>query len=179
MTDRLQVELAETKAELQQLRERVSVGTHTVHKDLSLISLIPKWSGAETGIPLEEFVSAIESSALIGLWEDRDKLQIATLRITDIARQFYNGCLELHSRGATWQKFKDEFRRRFCDTYTDQYHFMKLHTARQGRNESPQEFADRCRALSQKIVCKVDDPAAQRIHNENVKRMLLASLWPV
>ena len=26
-----------------------------------------------------------------------------------------------------------------------------------------------------KIVCKVDDPAAQRIHNENADRMLLAS----
>ena len=175
MTDRLQAELAEAKAEVQRLRERVYVGTPTVHKDLSLISLIPKWSGAETGIPLEEFLSVIESSARIGLWEDGDKLQIAALRLTDVARQFYNGCLELHSAGATWQKFKDEFRRRFRDTHTDQYHFMKLHTARQGRNETPQEFADRCRALSQKIVCKVDDPAAQRIHNENADRMLLAS----
>ena len=44
MTDRLQAELAEAKAELQRLRERVPVGTPTVHKDLSLISLIPKWS---------------------------------------------------------------------------------------------------------------------------------------
>jgi len=112
MTDRLQAELAEAKAELQRLRERVPVGTPTVHKDLSLISLIPKWSGAETGIPLEEFLSVIESSARIGLWEDGDKLQIAALRLTDVARQFDNGCLELHSPDATWQKFKDEFRRR-------------------------------------------------------------------
>jgi len=140
MTDRLQAELAEAKAEVQRLRERVYVGTPTVHKDLSLISLIPKWSGAETGIPLEEFLSVIESTARIGLWEDGDKLQIAALRLTDVARQFYNGCLELHSAGATWQKFKDEFRRRFRDTHTDQYHFMKLHTARQGRNETPRSL---------------------------------------
>jgi len=52
---------------------------------------------------------------------------------------------------------------------------MNLHTARQGRNEAHQEFADRCRALSQKVVCKLDDPADQRIHNENADRMLLAS----
>jgi hypothetical protein len=32
---------------------------------------------------------------------------------------------------------------------------MKLQTARQGKNESPQEFADRCRGLSQKVMCKV------------------------
>jgi hypothetical protein len=50
---RLKAELVETKAELQRLRERVSAGTPTVHKDLSLISLVPKWSGLENGIPLE------------------------------------------------------------------------------------------------------------------------------
>ena len=154
MTDILQAEMAETKAELQRLRERASVGTHTVHKDLSLILLIPKWSGAETGIPLEEFLSVMESSARIGLWEDEDKLQIALLRLTDVARQFYNGCLELHSPGPTWQKFKDEFRHRFRNTHTDQYHFMKVHTARQGRNEALQEFVDRCRALSQKLSAR-------------------------
>jgi hypothetical protein len=67
MVDRLQAELAEIKAELQRLCDSVSVGTPMVHKDLFLISLIPKWSGAETGIPLEEFISVIESSARIGL----------------------------------------------------------------------------------------------------------------
>jgi hypothetical protein len=45
----------------------------------------------------------------------------------------------------------------------------------QGRNETPQEFADRCRSLSQKIICKVDGPLAQGIHRENTERMLLAS----
>ena len=52
---------------------------------------------------------------------------------------------------------------------------MQLQTARQLRNEGPQEFADRCRALAQKLVCKVDDPQAQRIHQENAERMLLAA----
>jgi hypothetical protein len=72
-------------------------------------------------------------------------------------------------------EFKDVFKRRFRDTHTDQYHFMRLQTARQGKNESPHEFADRCRALSQKIVCKADDPVVQRTHYENADRMLLAS----
>ena len=43
------------------------------------------------------------------------------------------------------------------------------------QNESPQQFADRCRALSQKIMCKTSDPVAQHIHGENAERMLLAS----
>jgi hypothetical protein len=161
---RLQMEFAERKAELQRLSERVSVGALAVHKDLSLISLVPKWLGLESGIPLEEFISSIEGAARVGFWEDSDRLQVTILRLTDAAKQFYNGCLEVHSQGVTWQTFKDVFMRRFCDTHTDQYHFMLLQTARQGRNESPQDFADRCRALSQKLVCKTEDHVAQRVH---------------
>jgi hypothetical protein len=56
---RLQAELAETKVEMQWLRERVSIGTPTVHKDLSLICLVPKWSVSETGVPLEDFFSLV------------------------------------------------------------------------------------------------------------------------
>jgi hypothetical protein len=44
---------------------------------------------------------------------------------------------------------------------------MKLKTAIQGRNETPQEIADRCRAVSQKIICKVADPLALHIHYKN------------
>ena len=59
--------------------------------------------------------------------------------------------------------------------HNDQYHYMRLQTAKQGKNESSQDFADRCRALAQKIICKVDDPITQRLHQENAERMLLAS----
>jgi len=34
--------------------------------------------------------------------------------------------------------------------------------------------SDRCRALSQKILCRVDDALAQRLHNEIAEGMLLA-----
>jgi hypothetical protein len=49
---------------------------------------------------------------------------------------------------------------------------MGLQSERQSKNEGPQEFADRCRALAQKITCKVDDPVAQRVNLENAERML-------
>jgi len=44
------------------------------------------------------------------------------------------------------------------DVHTDQYHFTKLLTARQGKNESPQQFADRCKNLAQKVMIKSADP---------------------
>jgi hypothetical protein len=87
---RLQAELADTNAELQRLRER-SVGTPTIHKHLSLVSLVPRWSGSETAIPLEEFLSSIEGSTQVGNWENFDKLRITILRLSDVVKQFYNG----------------------------------------------------------------------------------------
>jgi len=59
MADRLQEELAQTRSELQQLKERMETGAVTVHKDLSLASLIPKWSGSDSTISLEEFFLAL------------------------------------------------------------------------------------------------------------------------
>ena len=75
----------------------------------------------------------------------------------------------------TWDKFKAAFYQRLRDAHSDQFHFMELQTARQSKGESPREFADRCRAVANKVMCKVDDPAAQRIHRENAERMMLAS----
>ena len=172
---RLRAELEESKAEIQRLKESLSGGPPTVHKDLSLVSLVPKWSGLDSEVPIEEFFTSIEGAAYIGKWEESDQIRIAVLKLTDAARLFYNGCPELHEKNVTWQMFKSVFSKRFRDTHTDQHNFMRLQTARQKKNESPQQFADRCRALSQKIMCKTSDPVAQRIHRENAERMLLAS----
>jgi len=163
---RLHAELEKSKAETVRLRERMSMGLPTVHKDLSLISLIPKWSGSESTFPLEEFLASVDSAARIGNCDQRDCLEIAVLKLTDSAKSFHNTSLELHAESTTWTKFKEVFRHRFRDVHTDQYHFMRLQTARKSKNEGPQEFADRCRALAQKVM---------RIHQENAERMLLAS----
>jgi hypothetical protein len=157
------------------LRERLSLGAPIVHKDLSLVSLIPKWPGSESATTLEDFIASVEAAARIGRWQDRDCFEIALLKLTDAAKVFYQGCAKLHTQEVSWQTFKEAFRQRFKDVHTDYPHYMSLQTARQGKNESPQEFADRCRALAQKIICRVDDPIAQRVHQENVERMLLAS----
>jgi hypothetical protein len=102
-------------------------------------------------------------------------MQIAALKLTVSARTFYNTCLELHAEDATWENLKKAFRERFRDVHTDQYHFIRLQTARQAKHEGPQESADRCRVLAQKVMCKDSNPVAQRIHRENADRMLLAS----
>ena len=171
----MRAEFEESKAEIQRPKKRLSGGPPTVHKDLSLISLAPKWSGLDSAVPIEEFFASIEGAAQIGKWEEPDQVRIAVLKLTDAARLVYNGCPELHEKDVTWQMFKSVFSQRFKDTHTDQYHFMQLQTARQKKNESPKQFADRCRALSQKIMCKTNDPVVQRIHPDNAQQMFLAS----
>jgi hypothetical protein len=51
---RLRQELEDSKAEIARLRERLVTTLPTVYKDLSPISIVPKWSGAETDTPLSE-----------------------------------------------------------------------------------------------------------------------------
>jgi len=77
----------------------------TVHKDLSLVSIIPKWSVADTGTSLEEF-SSIEGSAKRGRWEYPDLLHVAVLKLTDGAKLFYCTCPEVHSENVTSETFK-------------------------------------------------------------------------
>jgi hypothetical protein len=113
---------------------------------------VPKWSGPESAVSLEEFFENIESATKIGRWHASDCLQIAALKLTDSARIFYNICLELHAEDATWEIFNKAFRERFRNFCTDQYHVMQLRMARQGKHEGPQEFVDRCRALGQKVI---------------------------
>ena len=160
---RLRQELVDSKAEIARLRERLATALPPLHKDLSLISIVTKWSGAETDTPVEDFLASIEGAAQIARWDGTDCLRIATLRFTDPARAFYMSRNELQAEDATWEGFQSAFRNRFKDAHTDHYHFLKLQTAKQGKTEGPEEFADRCKNLAQ-VMLKVNNPVAQRIH---------------
>jgi len=87
----LQQELEESKSEIQRLRQLMSLGTPTVHKDLSLISLIPRWSGSDSTNSLEELISTLEASTRIGRWEPKDTVEIAALKLEGSARVIYQG----------------------------------------------------------------------------------------
>jgi hypothetical protein len=97
---RLQDEILGAKSEIQRLGESISsmsVGSPIVHKDLSLVTLLPKWSGSDASVTSEEFLSSVESAAKIRHWSDPDKLEIAVLKLTVSAKLFYQGRTELHA----------------------------------------------------------------------------------
>jgi len=123
---KLRQEIAESRAKIDKLREQWSSGMHTVHKDLSLISLVPKWSGGDNATPLEEFLASIDRAPLLGKWQVTDCMNIAVLHLAEPAKAFYNACTELHTKDASWQGIKSAFRERFRYVHSDQYHFTKL-----------------------------------------------------
>jgi hypothetical protein len=100
---------------------------------------------------------------------------VCILKLTDAAKAFYTATSELHSPSISWDSFKALFHRRFEDTRSDQFHFLQLQTAKQGRSESPKEFADRIRSLALLTIPHTDDPVTQRIYAEQAERMLLSS----
>jgi len=88
--DRLQAELLEDRNEIKRLKGGASTSTTPiVHKDLSLISVIPKRSGSDDTVTLEEFLESIESSGRIGRWTENDQREVPVLKLTGSAKLFY------------------------------------------------------------------------------------------
>ena len=52
---------------------------------------------------------------------------------------------------------------------------MQLQTARQKRDETPQEFLDRCSSLTMKTVPKIEDTLLKKFHYDQARRMLLST----
>jgi hypothetical protein len=139
------------------------------------VSLVPKWSGSDTALPIHEFFDIIEGSGKIGNWTEADQIQVCALKLTDPARAYYGATPELRDPAITWQEFKAHFLKRFRDVRGDQYHFSQLQMARQRKDETPTEFLDRCRLLARRTVPCTTDPVLQRVYNEQAERMLLSA----
>jgi hypothetical protein len=58
---------------------------------------------------------------------------------------------------------------------SDIFHFTQPQNAKQYKHETPQEFADRIRALAQRTIPQVDDPEVNQLYQEQGDRMALAS----
>ena len=95
-----------------------------------------------------------------------DKVEIALLKLVGPDKTFYTGYYEFHVEDLNRQRFKMVPKNRYKDVQKDQYHYRKLQTAREAKDEEPQAFADRSKELAGKIISKVVDPVAQRKHNE-------------
>ena len=149
-------ELEKSKLEIQRLRQRMSQGAPTVHQELSLISLIPKWPGSEPTNSLEKFILTleasarigrrepkdtlqnIESTAKIGRWHPSDCLKLEASKVADPASSRFNLCPKFHGKKISWQKFETTLRDRSkaalrCYRWEGIGHFAKECPARRRR----------------------------------------------
>jgi predicted PolB exonuclease-like 3'-5' exonuclease len=138
MAEVLAREIAKLHHEVQSLQAQLQGRPAATTKDLSLVPLVPKWAGTSRSISVQEFFDTVIIVAVVVKWMRADKIRITTLKLTDTARTFYNTTSEFHAEDITWSSYKDIFLRRLKDTWTDQFHFCQLQTARQRKDESPQ-----------------------------------------
>ena len=94
------------RAEISNLRAQVSSGRPTMPKDLSLISLIPKWSRTEKSVSVTEFFESVESSVTIRNWSQFDKILNTVLKLTEVAKAFYSSNPQLHSTSISCENLR-------------------------------------------------------------------------
>ena len=172
----LQLQIQELRAQLHALRigEAASVPSRQ-NKDVSLVAEIKEWTGEAKGRSVHEFFSQIETLAKVSGWTDEDKALIVKAKLQGLALQFLSGREELVSDGCTYANLKQTLVDRFSDKLPDQYYYTRLQEAAQGKDESAEEFGDRCRKLCQRTIRKVQDEEVQKIINEEAERRLVAA----
>ncbi|KDR15261.1 hypothetical protein L798_10640 [Zootermopsis nevadensis] len=114
-------------------------------KDLSVVSLIPEFSGA------------INGAGKVVSWAGDDNIYAANIKLTGVAKTFYTGSTEFHVENTTWERFKQ----RLQDIMQDQFHYLQLLTVKQRKDADSQTFVDRVRTLAKKTLPSSRIPAVQ------------------
>ena len=139
---------------------------HTAMKDVTLVTGIKDWTGDSKSRTVHEFLVQIDTYAKVGNWADDEKALIVKAKLQGIALQFVQGREVLINDACPYAVLRERLIGRFSDKMPAQYHYTRLQDAIQEKNESVEEFIDRCRKLCQKTVRIVEDGAAQRIINK-------------
>ena len=132
---------------------------------------IQEWTGEAKGKTVQEFFHKyVETLAKDSGWTNEDKTLIVTAKLQVLELQFLSGRVELVRDGCSYENLKQALVDRFSDKLPDQYYYTRLQEAARGRDESAEEFGDRCRKLCQRTIRKVQNEVVQRIINKEAKR---------
>jgi hypothetical protein len=144
-------------------------------KDVSLVARIKEWTGESKGKSVYEFLAQVETLAKVSGWTSQDKALITKAKLQGLALQYLNGREELVHDRCTYETLKQALVERFSDKLPNQYYYTRLQDAVQGRDESAEEFSDRCRKMCQRTARKVHDEETQKIINEEAEHRLLTA----
>ena len=78
----------------------VLVKRHAV-KDLSVVSLIPEFTGHPGDLKVHEFLEAVYSVGHMGSWTEDDKKYAAKLKLGGTTQRFYLSNAEMHDESIT------------------------------------------------------------------------------
>jgi hypothetical protein len=120
-------------------------------------------------------LTQIEQCARVSNWDEGDIVNILKAKLTGEARQFVNGRDQLTDEKVRYEVLKAALVDHFSEKLPARYHYNLLHEATQGKEDSPIQFLDRCRALSLKTIRKSADPTEQSILKEEADFRLLTS----
>jgi hypothetical protein len=112
MAEQIARQFDDLRRQIETLESRLQA---TTAKDLSLVSLVPTWSGSPKAGPLQAFLTSVETTVEVGSWTDPDKVRIASLKLTETARAFYDVTPELHDRALKRSEFKSLLQQRYRD----------------------------------------------------------------
>jgi hypothetical protein len=168
------VEMEVLQAQMEELRERLETlgiggSPRSQSKDVSLIAGIKEWTGESKGRPVQEFLTQIETLAKVSGWTSQDKALTVKAKLQGLALQFLHGREELGRDGCSYEVLKQALVERFSDKLPDQYYYIRLQEAIQGREEGAEKFSDRCRIMCQRTIRRVQDEETQRIINEEAE----------
>jgi hypothetical protein len=169
----LQAQMEELRDQLETLR--IGEAPRGQSKDVSLVAGIKEWTGESKGRSVQEFLTQVETLAKVSGWTSQDKALIVKAKLQGLALQFLNGREELGRDGCSYEVLRQALIERFSDKLPDQYYYTRLQDAVQGKDESAEEFSDRCRKMCLRTIRKVNDEETQRIINEEAERRLLAA----
>ena len=174
---RIQInQLTAANRELQQQQQRQLQPVAPVrNKDLTACASLKEWSGLPPCLPVKEFFNNIDAAALMGNLTENDKKQIVKLKVTGPAAEFLHCRPDLTAAEVGYAELRQAFEDRFKEKLPENYYYSQLQTAVQRKNESPEAFADRVKALSLKTIKHSDDAVEKRILSEEAERRLLAA----
>lgn len=84
----------------------------------------------------------------MGSLDENDKKQVVKLKVTGAAAEFLHSRPDLTAPETTYRALQTAFEDRFKEKMPDNYYYALLQTAAQWKDESPEAFADRVKALS-------------------------------
>ncbi|GBM73487.1 hypothetical protein AVEN_6809-1 [Araneus ventricosus] len=139
----------------------------------SLMSMLPTLSGNK----VHEFFQTLDEIAILGKWNEEQRLIIAKLKLEGKARHYYEASLK--SENVDYKKFREHMIEQFKDSHSFSTLFARFSSASQFENESVREFGVRLEGLAHQSLdekMENDEKVSEKFKNRLLLSQFVAGL---